>query len=92
MAAVLPAVAHETGKAVQQRLERDHQHLKGRVCGMRGFTTLTGASVFCRAHAFLRNLRGGFYELGTPASAAASAPLPPTMRAWNTLTADLLGR
>jgi transposase, IS6 family len=92
LAAVLPTVAHETGKPVQQRLERDHQHLKGRVRAMRGFTTLTGAGVFCRAHAFVRNLRLGFYDLGDVVSAAASSPVPLAMRAWDTLTADLLGR
>jgi len=48
--------------------------------------------VFCPAHAFLRNLRGGFDTLGMTASAATMALLPPTMRAWHILTADLLGR
>jgi transposase-like protein len=33
---VLPGCAHETGKAPQQRIERDHQHLKGRLRPMRG--------------------------------------------------------
>jgi len=28
LAEVLPAAEHLTGKAVQQRIERDHQHLK----------------------------------------------------------------
>jgi IS6 family transposase len=56
----LPPVLHETGKLAQQRIERNHQHLKGRVRPMRGFKTLAGARVLCRGHAFLRNLRGGF--------------------------------
>ncbi len=43
LAAVLPEVPHETGKLIQQRIERDHQYLKGRVRGMRGFKTLAGA-------------------------------------------------
>src|SRR3954451_23953930 len=30
LAQVLPEVEHLTGKAVQQRIERDHQHSKGR--------------------------------------------------------------
>jgi IS6 family transposase len=63
LAAVLPGVLHETGKAVQQRIERDHQHRKGRLRPTRGFKTLAGARVLCRGHAFLRNLRGGFYDL-----------------------------
>jgi IS6 family transposase len=58
LAAALLPVAHETGKAVQQRIERDHQHLKGRLRPLRGFKTLAGARVLCRAHAFIRNLRG----------------------------------
>jgi len=59
LAAVLPGVLHETGKAIQQRIERDHQHLQGRLRPTRGFKTLAGARVLCRGHAFLRNLRGG---------------------------------
>jgi transposase-like protein len=51
LATALPPVLHETGKRVQQRIERDHQHLKGRIRGMRGFKTLAGARVLCRAHA-----------------------------------------
>lgn len=91
LAAVLPGTAHETGKQVQQRIERDHQHLKGRVRGMRGFKTLTGARVLCRAHPFLRNLRGHFYDLGCLVDAATASPLPSVLRAWDALTADLLG-
>jgi transposase-like protein len=89
--AVLPPVVHEVGKRVQQRIERDHQHLKGRLRPMRGFKTLAGARVLCRAHAFLRNLRGHFYDLGQPAEAAMASPLPPVVRAWDVLTAELLG-
>jgi len=89
--AALPPVAHEIGKAVQQRIERDHQHLKGRLRPLRGFKTLTGARVVCRAHAFLRNLRGGFYDLGRPVAAAQGQP-PPVVQAWAALTGTLLGR
>lgn len=91
LAAVLPGVLHEPGKAVQQRIERDHQHLKGRLRPTRGFKTLAGARVLCRGHAFLRNLRNGFYDLGQPVRAAALAS-PPVVRAWAALTATLLGR
>ena len=92
LAAALPPVAHETGKAVQQRIERDHQHLKGRLRPTRGFKTLAGARVLCRAHAFLRNLRGGFYDLGHLVDAAALPPQPPVVQAWAALTGTLLGR
>ena len=48
LAAVLPGVLHETGEAVQQRIERDHQHPKGRLAPTRGFKTLAGARMLCR--------------------------------------------
>jgi IS6 family transposase len=92
LATVLPGVLHETGKAVQQRVERDHQHLKGRVHTMRGFKTLVGARVLCRAHAFVRNLRGHFYDLGQVLDRESDTPLPPLLRAWDTLTAALLAQ
>jgi len=47
---VLPGALHETGKAVKQRIERDHQHRKGRLGPMRGFKTLAGARVPCAGH------------------------------------------
>jgi hypothetical protein len=42
-----------TPNKVQQRIERDHQHLKGRLRPTRGFRTLAGARVLCRGHAVL---------------------------------------
>jgi transposase-like protein len=92
LAAALPPVAHEVGKRVQQRVERDHQHLQGRLSATRGFKTLAGVAVLCRAHAFLRNLRGGFYDLGRRGDAVALSPQPPVVRAWAALTGTLLGR
>jgi transposase-like protein len=92
LAAALPPVAHETGKRVQQRIERDHQHLKGRLRPTRGFKTLAGARTFCRGHAFLRNLRAGFYALGRLVDVTLLASPPPVVRAWATLTGALLGR
>jgi transposase, IS6 family len=91
LATALPPVLHETGKRVQQRIERDHQHLKGRLRPTRGFKTLAGARVLCRAHAFLRNLRGGFYDLGRWVEATVLAPQPPVVQAWAALTGMLLG-
>jgi hypothetical protein len=81
LAAALPPVAHETGKRVQQRIERDHRHLKGRLHPMRGFKTLAGARLVCRAHALLRNLRGQFYDLASLGDDVTSL-CPPMMRAW----------
>ena len=92
LAAALPPVAHEVGERMQQRIERDHQHLKGRLRPTRGFKTLTGAQVLCAGHAFLRNLRGGFYNLERLVGAVAAAPQPPVVRGWAALTATPLGR
>lgn len=92
LAAVLPGVAHEAGKQVQQRIERDHQHLKGRLCPTRGFKTLAGARVLCAGHALLRNLRGNFYQFPWPFG-VASAPKGSAMaHAWDVLTTALLAR
>jgi transposase-like protein len=90
LAAVLPGVHHETGKGLQQRIERDHQHLKGRVCGMRGFKSLAGARVLCRMHAFLRNLHNGCYDLRVTLAALLLRGDPALVAAWGALTADLL--
>ena len=90
LATALPPVLHETGKRVQQRIERDHQHLKGRLRPTRGFKTLAGARVLCRGHAFLRNLRGGCYDLGRPVEALVPSPPPPVVQAWAALTVTLL--
>lgn len=72
LAVVLPGAAHEAGKAVQQRIERGHQHLKGRVRGTRGFKSLAGARVLCRGHAFLRTCAA----TSTTWSSWSAAPLP----------------
>ena len=59
---------------------------------MRGFKTLAGARVLCWGHAFVRNLRRGFYDLRPQVGAADRAPLPPLPQAWATLTSMLLER
>lgn len=90
LTAVLSDATHETSKLVQQRIERDHQHRTGRVRGMRGFKTMSGARVVCRAHAFLRNIRGGFYDLGATLAATSRGVVPAPVAAWDALTADVL--
>ncbi len=92
LAVVLPGAAHETGKRVQRRSERGHQHPKGRLRPMRGFETLAGARVLCRAHAFRRDLRGRCYDFGRAVDTAASPSASPVARGWDAPTADLLGR
>jgi IS6 family transposase len=86
LATVLPEVEHITGKMAQQRIERDHQHLKGRTRSMRGFQTLPCAQVVCVGHGFMRNLRGGFYDLGCPGDETHLPQAPRLVRAWDELT------
>jgi transposase, IS6 family len=90
LAAVLPEIEHITGKAEQQRIERDHQHLKGRLKVFRGCKTTGGAQRFCQAHGFIRNLRQGFYRLGAIPRNPKDAIRPQLVRAWEALTARLL--
>jgi putative transposase len=74
--AALPPVAHEVGKQLQQRIERDHQHLKGQLRPMRGFKTRAGARVRCLparpAWRLLRPQAPGRRH-GEPAAAAGRA-------------------
>jgi transposase-like protein len=64
LARVLPEADHMAGKMVQQRIERDHGHLKSRLRSMRWFKMDLTAGLFCRAHGFIRNLQDGFYAWG----------------------------
>ncbi len=82
--AVLPTAEHRSSKYLNNRLERDHQHLKGRVRPMRQFKTVDSAGNFCRGHMLIRNLSRGFSPL--------TATVPPRQRlamAWATLVATL---
>src|SRR4051794_24082602 len=90
LAEVLPEVEHITGKAEQQRIERDHQHLKGRLKVFRGCKTASGAQRFCQAHGFVRNLRQGFYRLGAVPRNAKDALRPPLVGPWEVPTAQWL--
>jgi transposase, IS6 family len=90
LAQVLPEVEHLRGKAVPQSIERDHQHRKGRLQVFRGCKTAGGAQRFCQAHGFIRNLQNGFYRLGTVRRDPNDAIVPPLVRAWEALTAQLL--
>lgn len=89
LAGVLPEVRHIAGKLVQQRIERDHQHLKGRTRPMRGFQTLPCAQVICTGHGFMRNLRNGFYDLGVAGGKVHLPQAPRLVRAWDELTLAL---
>ena len=84
--AVLPEVTHIRGKLVQQRIERDHQHPKGRTRSMHGFQTLPCAQVVCAGHGFMRNLRNGFYSLGGPGGDVHRRRSSRLVHAWDELT------
>jgi hypothetical protein len=87
---VLPEVDHPTGKLALRGIERDHQHLKGRIHCVRGFETNLGAQVSGRAHAFMRNLRDGFFRLGLLRGDARIPRQPRFVLALDELTATLL--
>ena len=61
--AVAPTVAHRSSHCLNTGLERDHQHLKGRVRPMRHFKGLARANTFCQGHALIRNLSQGLSGL-----------------------------
>jgi transposase-like protein len=83
---VLPEVRHVKGKVIQQAIERDHQHLKGRYRPMRGFKRIECAQTICSGHGFIRNLRTGFYRLGVPQGDPRLPQPPRVMGAWSELT------
>lgn len=58
-----PQAFHNTKKYTNNRIESDHGRLKARTRPMRGLKTDLIAAVIVRAHAFVQNLRRGFYEL-----------------------------
>ncbi len=86
---VLPTAWHQTSKAVQQRIGWDHQHRQGRRCPTRGFKTPSGSRVLCAGHAFLRNLRGGCYDLARQSALAQNHPAPSVARLRDALTVVL---
>jgi transposase-like protein len=88
LAEVRPEAEPIPGKAVPQRIGRDHQHLKGRLKVFRGCQTRRGAQHFCPAHGLVRHLRPGFYQLGAVPPEANDALRPPLVRAGAALTAQ----
>jgi IS6 family transposase len=61
---LLPAARHVTERYANNPIEADHGRLKARLRPMRGLKRLRSAAVIAAGHAFLQNLRRGFYELG----------------------------
>jgi len=52
-------------------IETDHGRLKARLRPMRGLKRDRSARVIVAGHAFVQNLRRGFYDLGTDGPPAA---------------------
>jgi transposase-like protein len=69
---MLPAAFHDTEvHANNNRLETDHGRLKARLRPMRGLKRDRTARVIVAGHAFVQNLRRGFYDLGTDVPSAS---------------------
>jgi transposase-like protein len=62
---LLPAAFHDTQVHANNPLESDHGRLKARLRPMRGLKRDRTARVILAGHAFVQNLRRGFYDLGT---------------------------
>ena len=73
---LFPAAFHRTEVHANNPIETDHGRLKARLTPMRGLKRDRTARVIVAGHAFVQNLRRGFYDLGTespPASRLAEA-------------------
>jgi len=68
---LLPAAFHNTEVHANNPLETDHGRLKARLRPMRGLKRDRTARVVFAGHAFVQNLRRGFYDLGTDVPPAA---------------------
>ncbi len=77
-----PGAKHRTRRYLNNRLERDHQFLKGRVRPMRGFKSQRAAWTFARGHDLVRNLRAGHSRL-----AIGDTPLQRLTSGWAALAA-----
>jgi transposase-like protein len=64
---LLPAAFHRTEVHANNPIETDHGRLKARLRPMRGLKRDRTARVIVAGHAFVQNLRRGFYDLGTDA-------------------------
>jgi transposase, IS6 family len=62
---LLPAAFHDTEVHANNPVETDHGRLKPRLRPMRGLKRDRTARVIVASHAFIQNVRRGFYDLGT---------------------------
>src|SRR3989442_725558 len=68
---VFPGALHCTEVHANNPLEADHGRLKARLRPMRGLKRDRTARVIVAGHAFIQNVRRGFYDLGTDVPAAS---------------------
>jgi transposase-like protein len=66
---LLPAAWHRTDPYANNRVESDHGQLKARLRRMRGLKQDRSARVVIVGHAFIQNVRRGYYELAADAPA-----------------------
>jgi IS6 family transposase len=60
---LLPATRHCTDQYANNRVEADHGRLKARLRPMRGLKQDRSARIVIAGHAFVQNVRRGYYEL-----------------------------
>jgi transposase-like protein len=68
---MLPGAFHRTEVHANNPIETDHGRLKARLRPMRGLNREGTARVIVAGHAFVQNLRRGFYDLGTDVLSAS---------------------
>jgi len=66
---LLPAAWHRTDRYANNRVESDHGQLKARLRPMRGLKQDRSARVVIVGHAFIQNVRRGYYGLAADAPA-----------------------
>jgi transposase-like protein len=60
---LVPAAWHRTDRYANNRIEADHGRLKARLRPMRGLRQDGSVSVIIAGHAFVQNVRRGYYEV-----------------------------
>ena len=62
---LIPTALHDTEQYANNTIEADHGRLKARLRPMRGLKTFRSARVLAAGHAFVQNIRRGYYEIAT---------------------------
>ena len=64
---LMPGACHVTEQYANNHIEADHGRLKSRLRPMRGLKQLRCTQVISTGHAFIQNIRRGYYELAAEA-------------------------